>query len=53
MTPDAQKIARRARAGVLTALAMLLVTLVVATGLGFGPEPRGGRPEAAVVRSLS
>ena len=51
MTADAHKIARRASAGVLTALAVLLVTLAVATELGFGPEPRGGRPEAAVVRS--
>lgn len=53
MTTDAPKIARRARAGVLTALAVLFVMLAVATELGFGPEPRGGRPEATIVRSPS
>jgi hypothetical protein len=47
------QIARLARTGVLAALAVLLVTLTVATELGFGPEPSGGRPEAAIVRSPS
>jgi hypothetical protein len=53
MTTDAPKIARRARAGVLMALAVMLVTLAVATELGFGPEPPGGRPEAAIVHRPS
>jgi hypothetical protein len=54
MTADAHnQIARRARAGVLSALAVLLVTLAVAAELGSGPEPRGGRPEAAIVHSPS
>ena len=48
---DARKIARRARTGVLAALAVLLVALTMATELGLGPEPRVGRPEAAIVHS--
>jgi hypothetical protein len=53
MTADGYKTARRARTGVLAALAVLLMALTVATELGLGPEPRGGRPEAAIVRSPS
>ena len=47
----ATQIARLARAGVLTVLAVLLAALTLATELGFWPEPRAARPEAAIVRS--
>ncbi len=50
MTAAGYKTARRARTGVL---AMLLMALTMATELGLGPGPRGGRPEAAIVRSPS
>ena len=40
---DSYKTARRARTGVLAALAVLLMALTVATELGLGPEPRGGQ----------